>query len=77
MIICNVAMYICLNPGAHLGARRRGGGGGGGGGGGDRGGGWGRWKVRKSKMVESELELKSKGSLQLETIQNLIKLLDW
>ena len=39
MIICNVAMYICLNPGAHLGARRRGGGGGGGGGAGDRGGG--------------------------------------
>ena len=32
--------------------------------------------TRKSKMAESESKLKSKASLQLETIQNLIKLLD-
>ena len=32
--------------------------------------------TRKSKMAESELKLKGKASLQLEKIQNLIKLLD-
>ena len=53
------------------------GGGGRGGGGRGGGGGVGGVKVRKSKMAKWELSLKSKASLQLETFQNLIKLLDW